>query len=143
MRGQRHAPTALYTRERPGTHCTGGWVGPRASLAPPTGFDPRTVQPVASRYTDYATRPTYMCRFLENRQPKISVSLNRSLSRPSEVFLVCYWHSTDGQLYVSLPYITQFLHCMEQKIRTHFPGVSEADDDDDDVSLSELLGFDP
>ena len=24
---------------------------------PPLGFDPRTVQPVASRYTDYATRP--------------------------------------------------------------------------------------
>ena len=28
--GQRHAPAALYPRERPGTHCTGGWVGPRA-----------------------------------------------------------------------------------------------------------------
>ena len=28
--GQRHAPAALYSRERPGTHCTGGWVGPRA-----------------------------------------------------------------------------------------------------------------
>ena len=28
------------------------------NLAPPPGFDPRTVQPVASRYTDYATRPT-------------------------------------------------------------------------------------
>ena len=27
------------------------------SRAPP-GFDPRTVQPVASRYTDYATLPT-------------------------------------------------------------------------------------
>ena len=26
--GQRHAPAALYPRERPGTHCTGGWVGP-------------------------------------------------------------------------------------------------------------------
>jgi len=25
--GQRHAPAALYHRERPGTHCTGGWVG--------------------------------------------------------------------------------------------------------------------
>ena len=25
---------------------------------PPPGFDPRTVQPVASRYTDYATRGT-------------------------------------------------------------------------------------
>jgi len=23
---------ALYPRERPGTHCTGGWVGPRAGL---------------------------------------------------------------------------------------------------------------
>ena len=44
MRGQRHAPAALYPRERPGTHCTGGWVGPRAGLdrgrksGPPTGI---------------------------------------------------------------------------------------------------------
>jgi len=28
----RHAPAALYPRERPGTHCTGGWVGHRADL---------------------------------------------------------------------------------------------------------------
>jgi len=27
-------------------------------ISPPPGFDSRTVQPVASRYTDYATRPT-------------------------------------------------------------------------------------
>jgi hypothetical protein len=27
-------------------------------ISPPPGFDPRTVQPVASRYTDWATRPT-------------------------------------------------------------------------------------
>ena len=45
MRGQRHAPAAL-PRERPGTHCTGGWVGPKAVLdgcgkiLPPPGFDP-------------------------------------------------------------------------------------------------------
>ena len=32
MRGQRHAPAALYPRERPGIHCTEGWVGPRAGL---------------------------------------------------------------------------------------------------------------
>jgi len=38
-------------------------VGPRAGLdrrgksRPPPGFDPQTVQPVASRYTDYAARP--------------------------------------------------------------------------------------
>ena len=27
--GQQHAPAALYPRERPSTHFTGGWVGPR------------------------------------------------------------------------------------------------------------------
>ena len=32
MRGQQHAPAALYPRERPGIHCTRGWVGPRSSL---------------------------------------------------------------------------------------------------------------
>ena len=58
--GQRHAPAALYLRERPGTHFIEGWVGPRAGLdvceksRPPPGFDPRTAQPVASRYTDWA-----------------------------------------------------------------------------------------
>ena len=29
--GQRHAPAAL-PREMPGTHCIGGWVGPRTGL---------------------------------------------------------------------------------------------------------------
>ena len=32
VRGQRHAPSALYPRERPGILFTGGWVDPRASL---------------------------------------------------------------------------------------------------------------
>jgi hypothetical protein len=56
-------PRPLYPRERPSIHCTGGWVGPRAGLdacekSHPhrefflSLFDPRTVQPVASRYTD-------------------------------------------------------------------------------------------
>jgi hypothetical protein len=30
--GQQHAPAALYPRERHGTNCTGGWVGPRAGV---------------------------------------------------------------------------------------------------------------
>jgi hypothetical protein len=31
--GQRRAPAGLCPGERtPGTHCTGGWVGPRAGL---------------------------------------------------------------------------------------------------------------
>jgi len=60
--GQSHAPAAFPPGKRPGTHCIGGWVGPRAGLngrgksRPPPRFDPLTVQPVASRSTDYAIR---------------------------------------------------------------------------------------
>jgi hypothetical protein len=58
--GQRHAPAALPPGKRPGIHCIGGRVGPRAGRdgcgksRPPPGFDPQTIHPVASRYTDYA-----------------------------------------------------------------------------------------
>jgi len=51
-------PRPLYPLERPGIHCIGGWVGFKAGLdgcgksRPPPGFDPRIVQPVASRYID-------------------------------------------------------------------------------------------
>ena len=36
-----------------------GRSGQVRKISPPPGFDPRTVQPVGSRYTDYATRPTH------------------------------------------------------------------------------------
>ena len=57
--GQRHAPAALP----PGTirylfyRRLGGPQGRsgRAENLAPSGIDPRTVQPVASRYTDWAT----------------------------------------------------------------------------------------
>ena len=35
-------------------------------ISPPQGFDPRTAQPVASRYTVYATRPTFVVYLLSN-----------------------------------------------------------------------------
>ena len=35
-----------------------GRCGQVRKFLPPPGFDPRTVQPVANRYTDYATWPT-------------------------------------------------------------------------------------
>ena len=43
--GQQHAPAAIYLRERPGTHFTGGRVGPRTGLdgrkiSSPPRFDP-------------------------------------------------------------------------------------------------------
>jgi hypothetical protein len=52
-------PPTFYPREIPGTLCTGGWVGPRDVLdecgksRSSLGFETRTVQPVASRYTEY------------------------------------------------------------------------------------------
>jgi hypothetical protein len=60
-------PRPLYPRERPITLCIGGWVGSRAGLdvcekSRPHWdffFDPRTVQPVASRYTDWVTGTTW------------------------------------------------------------------------------------
>jgi len=59
--GQRHAPAALPPGKRPGTYSVGCLVGPRAGVdgcaksrppTPPTGYDPGTVHPVASRFTD-------------------------------------------------------------------------------------------
>jgi hypothetical protein len=53
-------PRPLYPREKPGTHFIGGWVGTRAGLdgceksSFPLRFDRRTVQPVVSRYVDWA-----------------------------------------------------------------------------------------
>jgi hypothetical protein len=43
--GQCHTPDTLRLGKRPGTHCIGGWVGPRAGLGKwkillPLGFDP-------------------------------------------------------------------------------------------------------
>jgi hypothetical protein len=49
----------LYPRERPGTHCTGGWcvsgsdwMGPES--LPPPSFEPGSFWPATSRYTDWA-----------------------------------------------------------------------------------------
>jgi hypothetical protein len=66
--GQRHAPAALppemtrypwYRRlGRPQ-----GRSGRVPKISPPPGFDPRTAQPVASRYTDYAN-PAHHDQFL-------------------------------------------------------------------------------
>ena len=55
MRGQRHAPVDLHGEKDPVLLLQGSEQAPGPServrkISPPTGFDPRTVQPVASRY---------------------------------------------------------------------------------------------
>ena len=60
-----HAPAALYPRERPGTHFTGGWVGPRAGLdgmkiSSPSGFDPGPSSPLSVAIPTELPGPFYM-----------------------------------------------------------------------------------
>jgi hypothetical protein len=64
VRGEHYAPTALYPGkdsvpivQEAGWALGSVWTGAE-NLAPPE-FDPRAAQPVASRYIDYATRPTF------------------------------------------------------------------------------------
>ena len=59
--GQRHAPAALVPgmtryplyRRLGGPQSRSGRV---RKISPPPGFDPRAMQPLASRYTDYQIR---------------------------------------------------------------------------------------
>ena len=55
--GQSHTPTASPPGEREPVHTVqeAGWAGLdgcEKSRTPPSGFDPWTVQPVQTRYTD-------------------------------------------------------------------------------------------
>jgi len=67
-RGQSHAPTVLYPRGKTRYPLYGRLGGPQGrpgqvrKISHPPGLDPRTVQLVASRYTDYATQPTVKIR---------------------------------------------------------------------------------
>jgi hypothetical protein len=77
-------PLPLYPRERaPGTHFVGGWVDPRAGLDDMEKWNfftlpglelslPLVVQPVASRYTDWAK--------VENNKKTVPVDLGTDLN---------------------------------------------------------------
>ena len=107
--GQRYAPAALPQGKRPGTHFTGGWVGPRAVLdacgksRPPPGFNPRTVQPVASRYTNWAIPAHTYCRVYVinctgHTQKNGAVSIVNSFET-APFFCVCPVYHTSSEDY--------------------------------------------
>jgi hypothetical protein len=57
--GERLYQAVMFLGRRPGTHRTRGWVAPERAWMDadnlfPTGVELRTVEPVTSRYTDYA-----------------------------------------------------------------------------------------
>jgi hypothetical protein len=51
----------FYPREKPGTLCIGGRSGRVRKILPLAGFDPRTVQPVASRLTGWVLIGSVLC----------------------------------------------------------------------------------
>jgi hypothetical protein len=62
--GQRHTPAALppgLYRRLSGPHDRFGRVW---KISPTRGFDPRTVHPVASRYTGYAIPAHLYCGYI-------------------------------------------------------------------------------
>jgi hypothetical protein len=99
VKGQRHAPTALYPWEKRGTHCTEGWVGPRAGLdrceksRPPPGFDPRTVQPVTSRYIRF---------FILLQNP----AFRDERIKPKSILILSIYFFFCVELHVARPYVS-------------------------------------
>jgi hypothetical protein len=85
-------------QERAGTHCTGGWVGPKAGLdgrkiSHPPGRDPRTVQPVGqSLYR--LSYPAHTLRLKVHRFSTVppytqtSVNFNNLVMQYKEYFMV-------------------------------------------------------
>ena len=104
-------------RERPGTHCAGGWVGPTAGLdrceksRPPPGFDPQTIQLVASRYTDWATGPVlwvYLYIIQSHTQNTVTHSV-------WQTELILRWlQRTHASVYKRFPFelATEVFHCL-------------------------------
>ena len=97
MRGQRHAQAALYPRKDPvpivqKTGCAPGpvWTGAENLAPPPTGFDPRIVQPVANRYTDYVTRPTLYGKVVQFRSFRTKHALMCKIHEQDKVSALQY-----------------------------------------------------
>ena len=91
MRGQRDAPAALTPGKEPvPIVLEAGWApGPvwtgAKNLAPPV-FNPRTIQPVASRYTDWAIRAHgQVIRYVLSGEYEGALSLNSTFGYPAEI----------------------------------------------------------
>ena len=87
--GQRHPPAALSSgktqyplyRRKDGPQGRSRRV---RKISPQPGFDPRTVQPVASRYTDWAIPAPY---FQSNQRYLVHVTIQINLL----IDVLCFW----------------------------------------------------
>ena len=112
-------PRPFYSRKRPGTHCIRGWVGPKAGLdeygisRPPPGFDPYTVQPIASRYTDWAI-PAHTCYIIPSVLHEtfgVAYHGRQALfNAQSDQFICKTYHHAVPQLYILQKMLTSYPH---------------------------------
>jgi len=75
--GQRHVPAAFYPQERPSTHCTGGWVGPR------TGLDGGKSRPTGNRFPDRPARSQSLYRQKMHSNPLICTTIRQTVYKVS------------------------------------------------------------
>jgi hypothetical protein len=98
MRGQRQSPAALYPRERPGIHCTEGWMGPRAGLdrcgksRPDTGI--RTPDLLARSQSLYRLRYPVHKFHVEVSENKVVIFFPIQVYRLPERYRRASWEST-------------------------------------------------
>jgi hypothetical protein len=83
-----------------------GRSGQVRKISPPPGFDPRTIQPVTSRYTDYATRPVILEYYRANVGAVVSAAVHSTPVNPFvsnvpefstdianlQLIVACVWH---------------------------------------------------
>jgi hypothetical protein len=148
--GQHHAPAALYPRGKdPRTHCTGGWVCPRAGLdtedrgkilCPCRGSNPNrpVVQPVVRHYTACTAQKsnwvtykvtvyTGQCMYMESFK-LFSQMFFKILGLINEFYVQKLWKSFDFsvyQLYLNLNSVNQLIFVMVKcgvlfEVRTEF-----------------------
>jgi hypothetical protein len=82
-----------------------GRSGRLRKIAPPPGLDPRSVQPVASHYTDWATRPThspYDTPFVIYIYLHVSALRCRPRCHPQGFYLEEIWSPTEHRIVIGL-----------------------------------------
>jgi hypothetical protein len=108
-------PRPLYPRERPGTHCTGGWVGPRAVLnvcekSRPTGI--RSSNRPARSQSLYRLSYPVPSVILLHKMPTVNIAYSIYCMGQT-----CTRSGTYLELVIKFKEITNLKYCNEWKER--------------------------
>ena len=103
MGGQRHTPTTLPPKK---SRCPcyrrlsepQNRSGRVRKISPPPGFDPRTLQPVASHYTDWAIPAPWCCYYTLNLEVSLHFQRSKALNEKESL------------LYVRCTNLSQYMH---------------------------------